>query len=215
MLLFLDTAIIEDVRRLSKTGLIDGVTTNPSLIASASGRFEDIIIEMCELVEGPVSAEVVASNAQDMIEQGRYLAGLAANVAVKVPLTPEGLKACKALSEDDISVNITLCFSPLQALLAAKAGASMVSPFVGRLDDIGHNGMFLVEEILDIFANYPQYQTAVLAASIRHPQHVLKAAELGAHIVTIPPKVFEQMYLHPLTSNGLDQFEKDWSSKKA
>lgn len=209
MMIFLDSADIKEIEELATTGLIDGVTTNPSLAAASGMSFQDLITRITKLVSGPVSAEVTALDAQGMIAQGRKLAKLADNVTIKVPLTMEGLKACKALSAEDIMVNVTLCFSLNQAILAAKAGATFISPFVGRLDDCGADGMQLIEDIAHVYEKYA-FDTLVLAASIRHPQHVYAAAKLGADVVTIPGKVFRQLYKHPLTDLGLDAFMKDW-----
>lgn len=209
MMIFLDSADIKEIEELAATGLVDGVTTNPSLAAASGMSFQDLIMQITKLVSGPVSAEVTALDAEGMIDQGRKLAKLAENVAIKVPLTMEGLKACKALSAEDIMVNVTLCFSLNQAILAAKAGATFVSPFVGRLDDCGTDGMQLIEDITNVYEQYA-FDTLVLAASIRHTQHVYAAAKLGADVVTIPGKVFRQLYKHPLTDIGLDTFMKDW-----
>lgn len=209
---FLDTADVNEVKELVDTGLINGITTNPTLIAKSGRPFKDVIIEMCELIDGPVSAEVAALDYKTMLAEGKKLADLHERVAVKVPLTPAGLRVCKELSEDGIMVNVTLCFSPLQALLAAKAGATFISPFVGRMDDIGHDGMDLITDIREIYENYPDLDTCILAASIRHPLHVLQAAKAGADIATIPPKVLHQLYHHPMTDRGIDAFVKDWAS---
>lgn len=211
MKFFVDTADTTEIRSLAATGLLDGVTTNPSLVAKTGRDFIEVIAEICELVPGPVSAEVVATGWEDMVREGRHLHGIAANVAVKLPLTPDGLRACKALSGDGIKVNVTLCFSAAQALLAAKAGAAFISPFVGRLDDIGHDGMELIAEILQIYRNYPAFGTEVLVASVRHPGHVVRAAKLGAHVATIPPGVLRQLFAHPLTDKGLAAFLADWA----
>lgn len=207
--IFLDTADIKEVESLVATGLIDGVTTNPSLAAKAGLSFESMIQQMCALTDGPVSAEVTAHTASEMIEQGHKLAKIADNVAIKVPLNMEGLKACKALADESIMVNVTLCFSATQALLAAKAGATFISPFVGRLDDIGGDGIALVREIRAIYDHYGM-GTAILAASLRHVNHVLEAAKAGADVCTIPPTVFRQLYNHPLTKSGLKTFQDDW-----
>lgn len=209
MMIFLDSADVKEIEELASTGLIDGVTTNPSLAATSGMSFQDLITRITKVVSGPVSAEVIALDAEEMIAQGRKLAKLAENVAIKVPLTMEGLKACKVLSAEDIMVNVTLCFSLNQAILAAKAGATFISPFVGRLDDCGADGMQLIEDITNVYEKYA-FDTLVLAASIRHPQHVYVAAKLGADVVTIPGKVFRQLYKHPLTDLGLDAFMKDW-----
>ena len=211
MKFFVDTADVNEIRDLSETGLLDGVTTNPSLIAKTGRRFLDVVCEICEIVDGPVSAEVAATDHQTMLAEGRKLAQLAGNVAVKVPLTPDGLKTCRVLANDGVKVNVTLCFSPAQAILAAKAGAAFVSPFVGRLDDIGQNGMGLIADICQIYANYDSFTTEVLVASVRHPIHVVEAAKLGAHVATVPPATLRQLFKHPLTDKGLDAFLADWA----
>ncbi len=210
MKLFIDSADIDEIRELAATGLADGVTTNPSLVAKTGRDFLEVLREICEAVDGPVSAEVTATVFPTMLAEGRKLAAVADNVCVKVPLTADGLKACRALSEAGIMVNVTLCFSPAQAILAAKAGAAFVSPFVGRVDDVCGDGMQLVAEILEIFAQYPGFATEVLVASVRHPMHVVEAAKLGADVATLPPKVLRQMYVHPLTDKGLAGFLADW-----
>ena len=210
MKFFADTAEIAEIRELAATGLLDGVTTNPSLIAKSGRNFIETVREICELVEGPVSAEVAALDEETMLAEARKLAAIAENVAVKVPLTWAGLKTCQALSQDGIMVNVTLCFSANQALLAAKAGAAFVSPFVGRLDDIGEDGMELIRDIRTIFDNYPELGTEVLAASLRHPRHVTEAALAGADVATVPPAVLKQIVNHPLTDKGLAQFLADW-----
>ncbi len=212
MKFFVDTADVGEIKELAATGLLDGVTTNPSLIAKSGGNFFDTIAKICALVPGPVSAEVTATQADQMIAEGKKLAAIAKNVAVKVPLTWDGLKACRALSQGGSKVNVTLCFSGTQALLAAKAGASFISPFVGRLDDIGQDGMQLIADICTIYRNYPDtIQTEVLVASIRHPIHLLQAAKLGAHVATIPPDVMKKLVTHPLTDKGLAAFLADWA----
>ena len=210
MKFFVDTADVAEIADLAATGLVDGVTTNPSLIAKSGRDFFEVVAEICTLVDGPVSAEVTATEAEAMVAEGRKLAKIADNVAVKVPLTWDGLKACRALSQDGTQVNVTLCFSANQALLAAKAGATFVSPFVGRLDDIGHDGMQLIAEIMEIYGNYDAIRTEVLVASIRSPVHVLQAARLGADVCTIPPNVIQQSAKHVLTDKGLDAFLADW-----
>jgi transaldolase len=210
MKFFADTAEIAEIRELAATGLLDGVTTNPSLIAKAGRNLIETVREICELVEGPVSAEVAALDEETMLAEARKLAAIAENVAVKVPLTWAGLKTCRALSQDGIMVNVTLCFSANQALLAAKAGAAFVSPFVGRLDDIGEDGMDVIRDIRTIFDNYPDLGTEVLAASIRHPRHVTEAALAGADVATVPPAVLKHIVNHPLTDKGLAQFLADW-----
>lgn len=212
MKFFVDTADLNDIRDLAATGMVDGVTTNPSLIAKSGGDFLDTIRQICALVEGPVSAEVAATDAETMEAEGRHLAALAKNVAVKVPLTWDGLRVCRALTGSGIMVNVTLCFSANQALLAAKAGATFISPFIGRLDDAGQDGMTLIREIRQIYDNYPELKTQLLAASARHPQHVTQCALAGADIVTLPPAILRQLASHPLTDKGLAQFLKDWHS---
>ena len=210
MKFFIDTANISEIQRIHALGILDGVTTNPSLIAKESGKpFEAIIEEICGIVDGPISAEVIALDAEGMVKEGKALAKIHKNVVVKLPLIPEGLKACKALSAEGIRTNVTLCFSATQGLMAAKAGATYVSPFVGRLDDINLRGMDLIEELVAIFENYG-LETQVLAASIRLPRHVTEAALAGAHVATIPTKVFDQMVQHPLTDKGVAQFMTDW-----
>ena len=210
MKFFVDTADTDEIRDLAATGLVDGVTTNPSLIAKSGRRFLDVVREICDMIDGPVSAEVTATDHETMLSEGRKLAQLARNVAVKVPMTPDGLKTCRALADDGTMVNVTLCFSPGQAILAAKAGASFVSPFIGRLDDVSRDGMQLIAEILAIYRQYDGFGTEVLVASIRHPMHVVEAAKLGAHIATMPPNVLRQLYKHPLTDAGLAAFLADW-----
>ncbi|MGD9537378.1 MAG: fructose-6-phosphate aldolase [Alphaproteobacteria bacterium] len=211
MKFFVDTADLGEIRELAATGLLDGVTTNPSLVAKSGGDFIETIEKICALVPGPVSAEVTATQADQMIAEGRKLAKIAANVAVKVPLTWDGLKACRALSQGGTKVNVTLCFSAAQALLAAKAGASFISPFVGRLDDIATDGMQLIADICAIYRNYPDtISTEVLVASVRHPMHLVQAAKLGAHVATIPPDVLKKLVAHPLTDKGLAAFLADW-----
>lgn len=210
MKFFVDTGDINDIRDLAATGLLDGVTTNPSLIAKAGKPFIPLIEEICGVVEGPVSAEVAATDFETMLKEGQKLAKIAKNVTVKVPLTPAGLKVCKALSDNGTMVNVTLCFSPAQAILAAKAGAAFISPFVGRLDDLAQDGMQLIADIVEIYSNYPQWNTEVLVASVRHPMHIIESARLGAHVVTCPPSVIRQLYNHPLTDKGLAAFVEDW-----
>lgn len=209
MKFFIDTAEIAQIRELAETGLVDGVTTNPSLIAKSGRPMAEVIKEICEVVPGPVSAEVTATDHATMLQEGRYLASIAPNIAVKVPLTVDGLKTCKALSDAGTPVNVTLCFSAAQALLAAKAGAAFISPFVGRLDDIGAEGMALIAEIAAIYGAY-DFATEILVASVRGPQHVVEAAKLGADVATLPPAVLRQMYAHPLTDKGLAAFLADW-----
>jgi len=209
MKFFIDTADVAEIREALSLGILDGVTTNPTLVARTGRPFKDVILEICRLVPGPVSAEVVSTDAEGMVREGRELASWAPNIVVKVPLTPEGLKAIRVLSREGIRVNTTLIFQPLQALLAAKAGAAYVSPFVGRLDDVAGYGMRLVADILEIFRHYG-YTTEVIVASVRHPMHVLEAARLGAHIVTMPFAVMMQVVKHPLTDVGLARFLEDW-----
>ncbi|MBB4286947.1 fructose-6-phosphate aldolase [Roseospira goensis] len=211
MKFFVDTADVAEIRDLAATGLVDGVTTNPSLAAKTGRDFLDIVTEICALVPGPVSAEVVATETDGMLRQARALRKIAPNVTIKLPLTPDGLRACKTLSDEGTMVNVTLCFSAAQAILAAKAGATFVSPFVGRLDDIGHDGMALIADIVQIYGNYPAFSTEVLVASVRHPIHVVEAARLGADVVTLPPKVLRQLCAHPLTDTGLAAFLADWA----
>jgi transaldolase len=211
MKFFIDTADIAEIRDLAATGLVDGVTTNPSLVAKSGRNFLDVVREICDIVPGPVSAEVAATDHATMLAEGRRLARLAKNVTVKVPLTPDGLKTCRALATEGTMVNVTLCFSAAQAILAAKAGASFISPFVGRLDDIGATGMDLIGEIVAIYRNYPGIKTEVLVASVRNPLHVVEAAKLGAHVATLPPTVLRQMFAHPLTDKGLAAFLADWA----
>lgn len=212
MKFFVDTADIAEIKDLEATGLLDGVTTNPSLVAkSGHDSFIDLIAQICDLVEGPVSAEVAATDFDTMLKEGLKLAKIADNVAVKVPLTPDGLKVCKHLSDQGTMVNVTLCFSAVQALLAAKAGATFISPFVGRLDDIGQDGLGLISEIVEIYDQYPAITTEVLVASVRNPLHVIESAKMGAHVATIPPNVIRQFYNHPLTDKGLKAFVEDWA----
>jgi transaldolase len=207
---FVDTADVAEIRELASLGLLDGVTTNPSLIAKAGRDFKTIIAEICEMVPGPVSAEVAATDTEGMLAEGRVLAKIARNVAVKVPLTWDGLKACKVLTGEGTMVNVTLCFSANQALLAAKAGATFVSPFIGRLDDIGLDGMDLIREIRTIYDNYPNLETRILAASIRTVGHVRDAAMIGADVATVPPAILKALVKHPLTDKGLESFLADW-----
>ena len=214
MKLFVDTGNLKEIETLAAIGILDGVTTNPSLLAKESGDYRQILKQICKTVQGPVSAEVVATDATGMISEGRSLAGIDEHIVVKVPFTKEGLKACKTLASGGIRVNVTLIFSATQAWLAAKAGASYVSPFVGRLDDIGTTGMNLVREIVEIFDNF-EFPTEVLVASVRHPIHVVEAARMGADVVTVPAAVIEQCFKHPLTDIGLERFLKDWEKAQA
>jgi transaldolase len=212
MKFFIDSADLSEIKEFASIGLLDGVTTNPSIIAKAGCDFKKRIAEICEIVQGPVSAEVAATDYENMIKEGEILSKIAKNVCIKLPLTVDGLKACNYFSKKDIQTNVTLCFSAAQAILAAKAGATFVSPFVGRLDDIGQDGLSLIEEICTIYANYPEFQTEVLVASIRNPIHITAAAKMGAGVATIPAKVLQQLVSHPLTKSGLDTFVKDWQS---
>lgn len=210
MKFFIDTADVAEIRDLASTGMVDGVTTNPSLIAKSGRPIAEVIAEICDVVEGPVSAEVTATDHETMLREGRYLRTIADNIAVKVPLTVDGLKTCKVLADEGTAVNVTLCFSPAQALLAAKAGAAFISPFVGRLDDIGSEGMGLIAEIVEIYGAY-DFATEILVASVRGPHHVVEAARLGADVSTLPPAVLRAMYKHPLTDKGLEAFLADWA----
>ena len=210
MKFFVDTADIDEIRDLAASGLLDGVTTNPSLVAKTGRDFFDILKDICAVVEGPVSAEVTATEYDAMMEEARRLAALAENIAVKVPMTVDGLKACRALTQGGTMVNVTLCFSAAQALLAAKAGATFVSPFIGRLDDVGQDGMGLISEIKEIYDNYPDFGTEILVASVRHPMHVVEAAQIGADVCTIPPGILWKLFKHPLTDRGLEAFLDDW-----
>jgi transaldolase len=210
MKFFIDTANIEEIKKANELGLLDGVTTNPSLVSKEGREFKELIKEICDIVDGPVNAEVVSTDSEGMVKEAKDLAELAGNIVVKIPMIKEGLKAVKILSGEGIKTNVTLCFSAVQALMAAKAGADYISPFVGRLDDIGHEGMELVEQIVNIYENYG-YETEVIVASIRNPIHVLDAAIMGADISTIPFKVMEQLIKHPLTDIGLEKFLADWN----
>lgn len=212
MKIYLDTANVKEIQEAANMGLLDGVTTNPSLVVKEGRSFRDMLQEICKIVDGPISAEVVSLEADAMVKEGKELAKIHKNIVVKVPLIPEGLKATKRLSSEGINVNVTLCFSPTQALLAAKAGAWCVSPFIGRLDDVSSNGMELIRQIVTIYKNY-DYKTYVLVASVRHPQHVVEAALAGGHIATMPYGVFQQLIKHPLTDIGLKKFLDDWKSK--
>ena len=211
MKLFVDTGNLKDIQALAEIGILDGVTTNPSLLAKEPGDYKQNLKQICQIVQGPVSAEVVATDSAGMIREGRELAAIDDHIVVKVPFTVEGVKACKTLAGEGKHVNVTLIFSATQAWLAAKAGASYVSPFVGRLDDIGTTGMNLVREIVDIFDNY-EYATQVLVASVRNPIHILDSAKLGADVMTAPPSVIRQLFKHPLTDNGIAGFLKDWQA---
>ncbi len=210
MKFFVDTADVKEIKELSETGLLDGVTTNPSLIAKSGRDFIEVVKEICAIVDGPVSAEVTALDAPGMIKEGEKLAKIAKNIAIKVPLTWEGLKACKHFTSKGTMVNVTLCFSAAQAILAAKAGATFVSPFVGRLDDVGQDGLTLIREICEIYQQYPAFETQVLVASVRNPIHIVESAKMGAHVATLPPNVMKQLAQHPLTDKGLAGFLADW-----
>lgn len=213
MKLFIDTANVDEIREIAEWGVVDGVTTNPSLIAKEKRDFKEVVTEITGIVDGPISAEVVSLKHEEMVEEAKELAKIHKNIIIKVPMTEEGLIAVKELHAMGIKTNVTLVFTSTQALLAAKAGASYVSPFLGRLDDISTNGLNLIEEIMDIFNNY-SYDTEVIAASIRHPMHVVECARLGCDIATVPYKVFKQMLHHPLTDSGIERFLKDWESVK-
>ena len=210
MKFFVDTTDIKEIKDLAATGMVDGVTTNPSLAAKSGKKFVDLIAEICAICPGPVSAEVTALDHETLMKEAAVLKKIAKTVAIKVPLTPDGLKTCKALSDEGTMVNVTLCFSPAQALLAAKAGAAFISPFVGRLDDVGQDGMELIDDICTIYRNYG-FTTEVLVASIRHPMHVVEAAKIGAHVATMPPSTLRQLFNHPLTDKGLKAFMDDWA----
>jgi transaldolase len=212
MKLFLDTANVKEIYEAANLGILDGVTTNPSLVVKEGRSFKEMLQEICKIVDGPISAEVVSTEADAMVKEGRELAKIHKNIVVKVPLIPEGIKATKKFASEGIRVNVTLCFSPTQALMAAKAGAWCVSPFIGRLDDISSDGMGLIRQILTIYKNY-DYKTFVLVASVRHPQHVVEAALAGGHIATMPFSIFQQLFKHPLTDSGLKKFLDDWKAK--
>ena len=213
MKFFIDTANIEEIKEANSMGMADGVTTNPSLIAKEDGDFEDIIREICKIVDGPISAEVISLETEGMLREARQLASIHDNIVVKIPMTIDGIKATRQLSQEGIKTNVTLIFSPLQALMAAKAGATYVSPFVGRLDDISHEGLLLVEQIAEIFNNYA-FDTEIIVASVRNPLHVLDAALMGADIATIPFKVLSKFASHPLTDKGIKAFLDDWNKAK-
>jgi len=212
MKFFIDTAEIAEIKELNSYGLIDGVTTNPSLIAKSGRKFQEVIAEICAEVKGPVSAEVASTDFEGMKKEGDILSKIAKNVCIKLPLTLDGLKACRYFADKGIQTNVTLCFSPAQAILVAKAGATFVSPFVGRLDDIGQDGLNLIGEIAEIYANHENFKTEILVASVRNPIHIVESAKLGAHVATIPAKVIKQLVQHPLTDKGLEVFIKDWAS---
>ncbi|MCU0665178.1 MAG: fructose-6-phosphate aldolase [Myxococcota bacterium] len=211
MKIFIDTAEVKAIREYADIGIVDGVTTNPSLIAQSGRKFEDVVKEICQIVDGPISAEAISTVAEEMIPEAYRLAEIHRNIVVKIPMTAEGLKTVKAVSASGIKTNVTLVFSASQALLAAKAGATYVSPFVGRLDDISQEGMGLIQEIVDIYANY-QFETQLLVASIRNPLHFVDAARMGAHAATVPPAVLGQLLRHPLTDLGVEKFLKDWAT---
>ena len=213
MKFFIDTANIDEIKEASKMGMVDGVTTNPSLISKEGRDFEEVIKEICEIVDGPISAEVISIDAEGMVKEARHLAGIHDNIVVKIPMTVDGLKATRTLTGEGIKTNVTLVFSPLQALMAAKAGATYVSPFVGRLDDLSHEGLLLVEQIVEIYSNYG-YDTEIIVASVRNPLHVLDAAMMGADIATIPFNVLGKLAAHPLTDKGLKNFLDDWNKMK-
>ena len=215
MKIFLDTANLDSIRKYNDMGLLDGITTNPSLMSKEGGNPKNVMGEITKIIKGDVSLEVVSTEYSGMMEEGRRLREYGDNVVVKVPMTPDGLKACKSFSSEGIPVNVTLIFSANQALLAAKSGARYVSPFIGRLDDVGQDGMNLIKDIKQIFDNYPQFKTQILVASIRHPVHVVDAAKIGADVVTLPPTVLDKMMKHPLTKIGLENFLADWNKFKA
>jgi transaldolase len=211
MKFFVDTAEISEIKELNAYGLIDGVTTNPTLIAKSGRKFQEVIAEICAEVKGPVSAEVASVDYESMVREGEILSKIAKNVCIKLPLTMDGIKACRYFSNKGIQTNVTLCFSSAQAILVAKAGATFVSPFVGRLDDIGQDGLNLIGEICEIYDNYESFKTQVLVASVRNPIHIVESAKLGAHVATIPAKVIKQLAQHPLTDKGIETFIKDWA----
>jgi len=211
MKFFVDTADTAEIKSLAASGLLDGVTTNPTLVAKSGRKMTEAIAEICATVPGPVSAEVAATEYEGMLAEAKVLRAIARNVTIKVPLTPDGLRACRHLTDDGAMVNVTLCFSAAQAILAAKAGATFVSPFVGRLDDVGEHGMGLIADIMAIYRNYPAFKTEVLVASVRNPTHVVDAGKLGAHVVTLPPAVLRSLFNHPLTEKGLATFLADWA----
>jgi transaldolase len=214
MKLFVDSGSVADIQKLAALGIVDGVTTNPSLLAKESGDYRGILAEICRIVQGPVSAEVVATDHDGMVREGRSLASIDEHIVVKVPFTKDGVRACRTLSSEGLRVNVTLVFSATQALLAAKVGATFVSPFVGRLDDIATDGMDLVQQIVEIYGNY-EFPTEILVASVRHPVHIVQAARMGADVCTCPPAVIEAMFKHPLTDIGLERFLKDWEKAQA
>jgi transaldolase len=209
MKIFIDSANIEQIREVNSWGILDGVTTNPTLVAKEKTDFDTLVRQICEIVDGPISAEAISTKADDIVKEARKLAVIHKNIVVKIPITEEGLKAAKVLSKEGIKVNMTLVFSPAQALLACKAGAKYISPFVGRLDDVGHDGMDVVAQILDIMDNY-DFDAEIIVASVRHPGHVVEAAGMGAHIATVPYDVLKKMFKHPLTDVGIEKFLQDW-----
>ena len=211
MKFFVDTADLNEIKDLAATGMVDGVTTNPSLAAKQGMNFKELIAEVCKVVSGPVSAEVTALDYETMMKEADVLRKIARNITIKVPLTQDGLKVCRALSSEGTMVNVTLCFTCGQAILAAKAGATFVSPFVGRLDDLGVNGMHLIEDIRMVYDNYDSFKTQILVASVRSPEHIIDAGRIGADVITAPPKVIRQLYHHPLTDSGLKTFAEDWA----
>jgi len=211
MKFFVDTAEISEIKELNAYGLIDGVTTNPTLIAKSGRKFQEVIAEICAEIDGPVSAEVASIDYESMVREGEILSKIAKNVCIKLPLTMDGIKACRYFSNKGIQTNVTLCFSAAQAILVAKADATFVSPFVGRLDDIGQDGLNLIGEICEIYDNYENFKTQVLVASVRNPIHIVESAKLGAHVATIPAKVIKQLAQHPLTDKGIETFIKDWA----
>jgi len=213
MKFFIDTANVNEIREAAAMGMLDGVTTNPSLVAKEGKAFRPLLEEICSIVDGPISAEVVSTDADGILKEGRELAKIHKNIVVKVPLIKEGLKAVRTFSQEGVKTNVTLCFSPTQALLAAKAGATYISPFIGRLDDISHTGMDLIQQIVQIYQNY-SFKTEVLVASVRHPLHVVESALLGADVVTMPFKVIDQLVQHPLTTIGLEKFLADWKKSQ-
>lgn len=213
MKFFIDTANLKEIEDANRMGMVDGVTTNPSLIARESGDFEDIIRQICRIVDGPISAEAVSLQTDEMVTEARQLASIHDNIVVKIPMTVDGLKAVRQLTDEGIRTNVTLVFSPLQALMAAKAGATYVSPFVGRLDDLSQEGLMLVQQIVEIYTNY-DFETEVIVASVRNPLHVLESALLGAHIATIPYKILTQLAAHPLTDKGIEAFLSDWNRSR-
>ncbi len=213
MKFFIDSAEVSEIKKLNQFGMVDGVTTNPTLIAKSGKNFQEVIAEICQIVDGPVSAEVASNDYNGMVREGEILSKIAKNVCIKLPMTIEGLMACRYFANKSISTNVTLCFSSAQAIMAAKAGATFVSPFVGRLDDIGFNGLSLISEICQIYRNY-NFKTQVLVASIRNPIHIVESAKIGADVATIPAKVLEQLISHPLTTKGLEIFNQDWKNSQ-